>query len=1584
MNMSAVKSKSLRILMIAAVIAVICFTLIANIIPVSASGIDSYTKLMLHMNGADEGTTFTDDSGNGHNGTAVGNANTEQATKYFGNASLELDGTGDYVTVADSDDWDLGSGNFTVDFWLNSSDANFYTSPFMRPSASGFASSSYGILINQGAANGYAAFWCGDYNLGAAMLVGTSSVMDGNWHHIAVVRNGNVWDLYVDGTSQANVTSSITIATSARTLYIGVDPEYAGRDLAGFIDEFRLSKGIARWTTNFAVPVAEYTTGDIRYWVGDTGDWSDATNHWATTSGGAPGAGNLPDATMATIFDTSSFTAGSKIVTVDVASVCASMTFTDATDAPDLKMTDTLTVGGNVTFLAGVTVSGASAIIITGTGNFDGAGITFPELQLNGSAHTISGANTFTTLTRTGTAADTTLTLAADQIVSGTLTLAGNSIHNRLTVQSSVHTTQRTLTAAVVTPTNVDFHDTIAAGASHPWDVSAITGGSVDLGNNTDITFSVDRYWVGASGAWSDAATHWAFSSGGVADAIFLPTATLDANFDANSGFVFGNKTISVDSSANYDPLIDVCNNLDFTGVTNTPTISFGYNQSPNIRVIGISGSLTLSTGMTITHASNHWIGPIGFRFLSGNTGNTITTNGVSLSIDLTFIGVNGTAEWTLQDTLTQIIDVQYTPNLTVTNGILITGNKTINIIGLTINGGTITAGSSSITCTSFTYTSGTFTAGTSTINDSGNFGGGGQTYSTVNLNGTASTITGSNTFTTLTFTGTATQTDSRTLTTGTTQTVTGTFTATGNSATNRLMVMSSAASTATINAAVTAITNTDFYYTTGAGAGDWDISAVAGESVNFGGCSGITFTYPYDATRNMYWYGGTGNYNSSSVIDINAYHWSNLSNGAGAKRLPNPTATNSVYFDANSFTVASKTVSLDTIAYCHDMNWTGALWSPVFQDSGTNRILYISGSLTLVASMTFNIGGSGNQLRFTSSTNETITTNGVILNLKYGAMNAIFFEGATGIWTLQDDAIFGGNVTLDYGTLDTNNKTVSFNDGIGNVMGFSSSNANTRTLTLGSSIINCASWTTTTTTNLIFTANTATINCSGNFSGGGLTAYSTVNITGASTISGNNTFTTLNITGATASITGNNTITTFTTPSGTTQTFTITAGTVQTITGTATLSGDSTHTHTFTSGNTWTISKASGTVVANYLSLSYSTASGGALFYAGSASTNGGNNTGWIWKTPPVASTSALITYTSTTATMIGTVNNVGGVNQYASIFVYFELADPTYWGVHSGDPDSTRYNPALRTPEQTITTNGTVSYLKTGLTNSTIYHYRITIRYDEGGDQFVYGNDMNFTTPNYPDVVTGSTVNPTSSSATIQGVLTYLGGYAPPLDVAFRWGPTAALGSVTPVQSIDVGNYSQLLGNVTGGVGTLIANQTYYYQAIVYFSGVPGYTVGAIEHFQAKAAIVIPVTTQPFSPEGGNGSSIDPGTIPNIVEPSTWWADGLSMNTLPFYEVFDDAATQMNPNNPTVPIGTTPVGHAHPTTLVLYLMAILATAMAAGYGVILFTGSSVLALGTMAVLFGIGASMTIVSGWMVFVLLLLGICIWYLAKFT
>src|SRR3989338_6322305 len=84
----------------------------------NAEAHDSYTKLMLHMEGADAGTTFTDTETTPKAVTANGNAQIDTAQSKFGGASGLFDGAGDYLTIPSSSAFDFGTGNFTIDFWV--------------------------------------------------------------------------------------------------------------------------------------------------------------------------------------------------------------------------------------------------------------------------------------------------------------------------------------------------------------------------------------------------------------------------------------------------------------------------------------------------------------------------------------------------------------------------------------------------------------------------------------------------------------------------------------------------------------------------------------------------------------------------------------------------------------------------------------------------------------------------------------------------------------------------------------------------------------------------------------------------------------------------------------------------------------------------------------------------------------------------------------------------------------------------------------------------------------------------------------------------------------------------------------------------------------------------------------------------------------------------------------------------------------------------------------------------------------------------------------------------------------------------
>ncbi len=132
------------------------------------------------------------------------------------------------------------------------------------------------------------------------------------------------------------------------------------------------------------VRITVYYTGAPAnaYWVGGTGNWSDATNHWAATSGGAAGAGNLPGSTTNVFFDSNS---GSGTVTLDTSPTVADLNDTSAN----------ITITPNSTIL---TITGNSTV----NGTLNGACIGSCNFQLTGSSKTMYGSGTYGGIQITG------------------------------------------------------------------------------------------------------------------------------------------------------------------------------------------------------------------------------------------------------------------------------------------------------------------------------------------------------------------------------------------------------------------------------------------------------------------------------------------------------------------------------------------------------------------------------------------------------------------------------------------------------------------------------------------------------------------------------------------------------------------------------------------------------------------------------------------------------------------------------------------------------------------------------------------------------------------------------------------------------------------------------------------------------------------------------------------------------------------------------------------------------------------------------------------------------------------------------
>lgn len=322
------------------------------------------------------------------------------------------------------------------------------------------------------------------------------------------------------------------------------------------------------------------------------------------------------------------------------------------------------------------------------------------------------------------------------------------------------------------------------------------------------------------------------------------------------------------------------------------------------------------------------------------------------------------------------------------------------------------------------------------------------------------------------------------------------------------------------------------------------------------------------------FWVGGTGNWSDF------ASHWVKTSGGASF-HIAAPTPSDNVYFDANSFSSVGQTVTVDvTTASCKDMDWAGSTNSPTLETSSNSNSLKIYGSLLLIPAMTFNFDGA---IYFEATTSgHTITFASHIIP----GYKEIYFNSASGEWTLQDSlSAAAREIYLVAGVLNTNNQNIT-------CLSFLSGVSNVRTLNLGSSIIRLKGWDWYfyNTSNFTFNAGTSTIisyKTGGfHFTGGDFSYHKVIFAENAKIQYSGNTFDTLILTPG--------------------RTYTLDDGKTQTINNYLDANGSCSSSIIIESdapGSQATISKASGAITLDYVSLKDIEATGGATFTANSSS---------------------------------------------------------------------------------------------------------------------------------------------------------------------------------------------------------------------------------------------------------------------------------------------------------------------------------------------------------------------------------------------
>lgn len=765
-----------------------------------------------------------------------------------------------------------------------------------------------------------------------------------------------------------------------------------------------------------------------------------------------------------------------------------------------------------------------------------------------------------------------------------------------------------------------------------------------------------NRYWVGGTGNWSDAANHWSDSSGGSPNASFLPTTADDVFFNDSSAA--GTFTVTLDVTASMK-------SYDASGIT----LAARKMTLAGTGSMAVYGSWTNPTSTYYARTSNSYITFYG----SG----TITTNGISLtaSRDVT---INASGTYTLGSALSFDTTLSAGAALGILAGTFDTGGYNVSLGYLYSTGNTARTINLNNSVFSFNWGQITYSGSNLTLNNgtsimsfdrlwngtADSIQSGGYTLGNVRHFG----VTILDNTTVNDFTCRAVASPSIILATylSANLTIQGTFTGnSGGSVTARTFFISDTLGTArtiTLNGTLAALADADFRDITVAGtAGTWT-------GTRLGDCKGNT-NITFDAPKVVYW-------NLAGSQNWSATGWATTNNGAPAANnfpLAQDTAT---FTEAG----AAGTVTVNTGWNIGNIQMADGVSSrtTAFTLATSTTTFAIYGNVTLFSSLT--LSGTGTLSFAGRGVTQTITSAGITFT------QPITVNALTGTFKLADNFTTSSATafTLTSGTLDINGKTLT------SVL-FASNNSNTRVIAFGAGKIsltgnNATIWNCTTATgltytgtpsvestyagstgtrtivhgttggtetnavsfaitagtdtvattatsnfkNLIFTGFTGTLtntarNIYGNLTvDAGMTLTAGANATTFAATSGTQTITTnsktfdfpLTVNASGATVTFADALT-----QGSTRAFTFTNGTlkfkngVTSTVGTFSTSGTNTkYLQSGSAGAQATLSQASGTNNIQYVQVKDIVATGGASWNAVNGSLNYGNNTGWFF----------------------------------------------------------------------------------------------------------------------------------------------------------------------------------------------------------------------------------------------------------------------------------------------------------------------------------------------------------------------------------
>ena len=167
----------------------------------------------------------------------------------FGQYSVTMISAGAVLRTGDSSTLAFGTGDFTIEVWHNPNSVS--TASNMIDFRAAAAAASPDIGITSGAKVYY-------FTSNATKITGTTNVTTGTWHHIALARSGTSTKLFLDGTQEGSTFTDSTNYIAGAGVTLGNSNATSIAIQPGFYQEFRITKGVARYTSNFTPPTTRF------------------------------------------------------------------------------------------------------------------------------------------------------------------------------------------------------------------------------------------------------------------------------------------------------------------------------------------------------------------------------------------------------------------------------------------------------------------------------------------------------------------------------------------------------------------------------------------------------------------------------------------------------------------------------------------------------------------------------------------------------------------------------------------------------------------------------------------------------------------------------------------------------------------------------------------------------------------------------------------------------------------------------------------------------------------------------------------------------------------------------------------------------------------------------------------------------------------------------------------------------------------------------------------------------------------------------------------------------------------------------